>query len=74
MEWIDFWQAIEYLFMDVLLVPLDWLRTLQFDTWWGANTINWIFILTAAGYFCYWLKQLQIFHDAEKENASHSEH
>lgn len=74
MEWIDLWHGIEYLFVEVLFIPLDWLRNLQFDTWWGANMFNWVFLLIGAAAFMYWLKQLNGFREEEKENASHSAH
>lgn len=74
MEWIDFWHGIQYLFEEILFVPLDWLRNLQFDSWWLANMVSWVFLLTAAAAFIYWMKRLDDFHDDEKENASHSAH
>lgn len=74
MEWTDFWRGIQYIFEEILFAPLNWLRDLQLDSWWGANIISWIFLLTAAAGFIYWMKQLKGFHDEEMENASHSEH
>lgn len=74
MQWIDFWQAIEYLFVEILFIPLDWLRNLQFESWWLANMVSWVFILTGAAAFIYWMVQLNGFREEEKENASHSAH
>lgn len=74
MEWTDFWHGIAYLFEEILFIPLDWLRNLQFESWWLANTVSWIFILIGASAFIYWMVQLKGFHDEEKENAAHSAH
>lgn len=74
MEWIDLWKGIEYLFVEILFTPLDALRTLQFDTWWGANMVSWVFLLIGSAAFIYWMKRLNDFHEEERENASHSAH
>lgn len=74
MEWTDFWRGIQYVFEEILFVPLNWLRDLQLDSWWLANIVSWIFLLIGAAGFIYWMKQLKNFHDEERENASHSAH
>lgn len=74
MEWTDFWKGIQYIFEEILFFPLNWLRDLQLDSWWLANTMSWVFLLIGAAGFIYWMKQLKSFHDEEMENASHSEH
>ena len=74
MEWTDLWEGIAYLFEEILFAPLDALRKLELDSWLFANGINWVFVLIAAAAFLYWMKQLKIFHEEEKENASHSAH
>ena len=74
MEWIDFWNGIQYLFEEILFIPLNWMRELELESWWLANSVSWIFILIGAAGFIYWLKQLKGFHDEERENASHSAH
>lgn len=61
----DFFEFIEYIFIDILFKPLDWLRELQLDSWAAANALNWIFIIIGIIAFCYWLKQLRGFADEE---------
>ncbi|MAG87959.1 MAG: uracil phosphoribosyltransferase [Flavobacteriaceae bacterium] len=64
----EFFEGISWLFENVLLVPLDWLRSLELDSWWGANAINFVFIIMGMIAFAYWCKQLKIFQDADDEN------
>jgi hypothetical protein len=56
-----FFDAIQYLFVDILFAPLDFLRSLELSSWFGANTINWIFMIICAAAMVYWIKQLMIF-------------
>ncbi len=74
MEWIDFWNGIQYLFEKILFIPFDWLRTLQLESWWLSNMVSWVFLLTGAAAFIYWMKCLNDFHEDEKQNAAHSAH
>ena len=45
----SFFEGIGILFVDFLFIPYDWLRELELTNWWGANSINWIFILICCG-------------------------
>jgi hypothetical protein len=54
----NFFEAIQSLFVDFLFKPLDWLRSLELSTWFGANLINWIFMGICAYYMVYWIKQI----------------
>jgi hypothetical protein len=38
-----FFEGIQYLFVNILFAPLDFLRSLELASWFAANTINWIF-------------------------------
>ncbi|SDR84895.1 hypothetical protein SAMN04487764_0840 [Gillisia sp. Hel1_33_143] len=69
----DFFEGIAWLFENVLFIPLDALRTLQLDSWWLANIMNWIFMIIGAAAFIYWMLQLKKFDDEEKahHNRSH---
>lgn len=62
-----FFEAIDYLFTDILFIPLHFLRSLELENWWTANLITWIFILICCAAFVYWLKQIRIF-DATGED------
>jgi hypothetical protein len=61
-----FFEAIQWLFENVLFVPHDFLRKLELSSWFGANSINWIFMLICSGAMYYWIKQLQL-HKANNE-------
>ncbi|GAL65287.1 DUF6341 family protein [Jejuia pallidilutea] len=70
----DFFYAIQDLFVDVLFAPLDWLRTLELENWWLANTVSWIFVIIGIVAMVYWMKQLKIFNDNNEEDKSISSH
>jgi hypothetical protein len=70
-----FFEAIQFLFVEVLFVPMDFLRSLELTNWWGANIINWIFICICCYWSFYWTKQLQIFKKSgadEQDTTAHS--
>ena len=69
-----FFEGIETLFVDFLFKPLDWLRELELISWFGANTINWIFMIICAAAMVYWIKQLQIFDANGTENQDTTAH
>ena len=60
----SFFEGIQYLFVNILFIPLDFLRSLELKSWFVANTINWIFMIICAAAMVYWIKQLQL----HKEN------
>ena len=70
----SFFEAIQFLFVDVLFAPLDFLRSLELSSWVGANTINWIFMIICAAAIVYWIKQLQLFDQAGTENQDTTAH
>lgn len=59
-----FFEGIQTLFVDFLFLPMDALRKLELETWFGANIINWIFMAICATATWYWIKQLRL----HKEN------
>ncbi|HUH25444.1 MAG TPA: hypothetical protein VLY87_02365 [Flavobacterium sp.] len=59
--WTSFFKGIEFLFVDVLMKPMDWLAELELSNWWIANFINWALIIICCVAFVYWMKQLRIF-------------
>ena len=70
----DFFYGIESLFDNFLFLPLDALRKLQLDSWWGANIISWILILIGFVAFVYWMLQLKGYDDRNEENKSITSH
>ena len=70
----DFFYAIQDLFVDVLFLPFDGLRTLELDNWWAANAVSWIFTLIGLVAFVYWMLQLKGFNDRGEEDKSVTAH
>ena len=70
----SFFEGIQYLFVNILFAPLDFLRSLELKSWFAANTINWIFMIICAAAMVYWIKQLKIFEDAGTENQDTTAH
>ncbi len=73
--WTSFFKGIEFLFVDVLMKPMDWLAELELSNWWLANTITWVFIIICSVAFAYWLKQLRFFaanNDDDQDTTAHS--
>ncbi|SDE77702.1 DUF6341 family protein [Cellulophaga baltica] len=61
----SFFRAIEDLFVNVLFIPLDALRFMH--SWWGASTLNWIFMVIGTVAFVYWMLQLKKYNDSGEE-------
>lgn len=70
----DFFEAIQSLFEDVLFLPFNALRTLETSTWWGANTLNWVFIAITFVALIYWMLQLKEFDDDKEERKDVKSH
>lgn len=60
-------KGIQALFVDFLFLPLDWLRALELENWWAANTLNWIFIIICACAVSYWIKQLKMYNEKQDD-------
>ena len=54
-----FFNGIKSLFVDFLFAPLDFLRSLELSSWFGANFLNWIFMAICASAMVYWILQLR---------------
>lgn len=67
-------EAIEYLFVEILFAPLDAIRALELQSWWGANTINFIFMIICTAALVYWVKQLKLHKDNNEENQDTTAH
>lgn len=70
----DFFYAIQDLFVDVIFAPFDALRALELESWFGANTISWLFMLIGFVAMVYWMLQLRIFDNNNEEDKSISSH
>lgn len=69
-----FFEAIQYLFVEILFVPLDMMRELELSNWWTANTLNWIFIIICAITMGYWIRQLKLHKDNNEESQDTTAH
>ena len=68
-----FFESIQDLFVNVLFAPLDTLRFME--SWWAANTLNWIFMIIGSIAFVYWMLELKKYDakgDEDKSSTSHS--
>ena len=68
----DFFYAIEDLFVNLLFLPYDFFRFM--DSWWAANTVNWVFMIIGFIAMMYWMMQLNIFNQKGEEDKSISSH
>ena len=70
----DFFYSIAWLFEEILFFPFDLLRTIQYDSWFFANIMSWIFILIGIIGAIYWIKQLMKFDENGEENRDITAH
>jgi hypothetical protein len=70
----DFFEAIAWLFEEVLFLPHNALRSLELDSWWLANGVNFLFAIVGFAAMVYWVNQLKIFNDRGEENKDPSAH
>ncbi len=70
----DLFYAIQDLFVNVLLKPMDALKALELENWFAASTISWIFMLIGFVAMVYWMLQLKKFSENNEEDKSISSH
>ena len=71
----EFFGFIEYLFVDLLFIPFDFLRSLELGNWWIANSINFVLMITVSLALIYWTIQLIGFSktgEEDKDPPAHS--
>ena len=73
MEVKDLFAAIEFLFVEVLFIPFDFIR-LEISNWLLQNAINFSLILVISGALIYWTLQLLKFDKAGGENKDVTAH
>ena len=69
-----FFEAIQFLFVDILLKPLDLFREFELISWFGANFINWIFMIICSAAIVYWIKQLKLHKDNNEDDQDTTAH
>ena len=67
-------EAIAYLFEEVLFIPLNMLRELGASNWFAANAFNWFFLMIGFAGLFYWLRQLKKFNDNNEEDFDSTPH
>jgi hypothetical protein len=65
---------IEYLFVELLFIPFDFLRSLELKSWVLANGLNATFILIISSLLVYWMIQLAKFDKSGEEDKDPSAH
>lgn len=74
MEFKDFFEAIEFLFVEVLFVPFDFIR-LDISNWIIQNAFNFVFIIIISVALIYWTVELIKYDkkgDERKDVTAHS--
>lgn len=70
-----FFEGIQWLFENIFFIPQDYLRKLELENWFAANTINWIFMIICTVAMVYWIKQLKLHkanNDEYQDTTAHS--
>ena len=74
MDFIDIFEAIEFLFVEVLFVPFDFIR-LDISSWLIQNVVNFGFMIVIASALTYWTLELVKYDkkgDEKKDVTAHS--
>ena len=74
MEFKDLFEAIEFLFVEVLFIPFDFIR-LDISSWLIQNGINFTFMLIISAALLYWTLELIKYDkkgDEKKDVTAHS--
>ena len=69
-----FFEAIAYIFQEVLFIPLNFFRELELTSWLLANGINWVFLGIGFAATTYWILQLKKFNDSGEEDTDSTSH
>ena len=70
----EVFEAIAWLFEEVLFLPYNLFRELELSNWWLANAVNWGFAIVIFSLLVYWTIQLKIFNDKGEEDQDTSAH
>ena len=69
-----FFEAIAWLFEEILFLPYDLLRQLENSSWTLANSVNWLFMLVGFSALIYWILHLNLFDKNGEEDKDPSAH
>ena len=70
----NFFEAIAWLFEEILFIPFNFLRQLELENCWLANSITWSFLVLGVCASVYWINQLRIFDKKGEEDKDPSAH
>ncbi len=73
MTWKGFWEAIASIFVDFLFIPYDALMKIELDSWWLANIVSWMLLLTGTIAFIYWMRKLKSFNESTESTYTFDE-
>tara|TARA_B100000941_G_scaffold289133_1_gene267447 strand:+ start:818 stop:1048 length:231 start_codon:yes stop_codon:yes gene_type:complete len=74
MEFKDLFEAIEFIFVEILFIPFDFIR-LEITNWFIQNSINFIFMAIISAALVYWTLELIKYDkkgDEKKDVSAHS--
>ena len=74
MEFKDLFEAIEFIFVEILFIPFDFIR-LEITNWFIQNSINFIFMTIISAALVYWTLELIKYDkkgDEKKDVSAHS--
>ncbi len=74
MTWSGFFYGIKDFFENVAFVPYNALRELELSSWFGANTVSWIFMAICMVAMIYWIGQLKKHDDEGSDDKSVTAH
>ena len=70
----DFFYTIAWIFEEILFLPFDLLRKIQFDSWLLSNIMSVVVIIFGILGAIYWIKQLKKADDNKEENRDITAH
>jgi hypothetical protein len=68
----SFFEGIQYLFVNILFAPLDFLRSLELESWFAANTINWFHDYLCSSNGIYWQLKFSMMLEQKQDTTAHS--
>ena len=73
MEFKDLFEAIEFIFVEILFIPFDFIR-LEITNWFIQNSINFIFMAIISAALVYWTLELIKYDKKSNEKTDVSAH
>lgn len=74
MSWREFFYGIQDIGEALLIDPFDKLRAFELENWWGANLLNWVFLLILIVALTYWMLEIKKYNDLDNEDREAKAH